>query len=275
MSLHLKLYLDEFTRVIFRKENLQSNRAWWLSAFYSLCIQAYVRILLISIANGLSDESGGSDIQAPTRYLHLVVKLFLASSAGYDPIVSDYSGNLIESKEFDHFKIAQVAVGQSIWTTRSINSSRDYLFYLFKIDERLDVEEEESDREMADHTHQTVGSWTNLTSDSLSREPQKSMASPSLGGLTAVASVLGGKTGFETGPVLWSHPRLLTMKDLHLQLENEQEAVVRGLLSKATHRADLIFRSVVSKENCLYSLRSASVVSNSSSSSMCFLETGD
>jgi hypothetical protein len=71
---------------------------------------------------------------------------------------------------------------------------------------------------MADHTHQTVGSWTNLTSDSPSRKPQKSMASPSLGGLTAVASVLGGKAGFETGPVLRSHPRLLTMKDLHLQL---------------------------------------------------------
>jgi hypothetical protein len=103
---------------------------------------------------------------------------------------------------------------------------------------------------------------TNLTSSSPSRKRQKLMASPGLDGLTAVASVPGGKTGFETAPVLQRHPRLLTMKDLDLQMEEEQEARVSSLLSKARHRTDLIFSSGASIENYLYFVpnKSASVV---------------
>lgn len=86
------------------------------------------------------------------------------------------------------------------------------------------------------------------------------MASPGLGGLTAVASVPGGKTGFETAPVLQRHPRLLTMGDLDLQMAKEQEAILWRFI-------DNYLDFVPNK--------SASVVSNSSSSSMCFLETGD
>jgi hypothetical protein len=155
LTLHLKSYLDEFSRVIFRKENLQSNRAWWLSAFYSLCIQDIVRKLLVDIVRKLSYECGEGDALAPKRYLHLAVKLFLASSGGYDPVMTNYdSGESVRAAETHHFKLAQYAVGQSSWADRDIYSSRDYLCGLFDVDETSDsspnTEESESEDLMAD-----------------------------------------------------------------------------------------------------------------------------
>lgn len=161
-------------------------------------------MLLISTVHGLFDEGSVAEIQAPIGYLHLVVKLFLASSAGYDPIDSDYSENFIEPKEVDHFKVAQAAVGQSMWVKRGIRSSRDYLFYLFKADGRLDIEEEESNQEI----------WRNLTYTPQSRESQEPMGSPSIGGIMTVAGVPGDNTGVGIGPGPPRHQMPLIPTDL-------------------------------------------------------------
>lgn len=47
--------------------------------------------------------------------------------------------------------------------------------------------------------------------------------------MTSMAS-LGDNTGVGSGPGPLRHPRPLTAADLHLQLEKEQEAVVRSLM---------------------------------------------
>jgi hypothetical protein len=147
---NLELYLDELSRVIFRKENLQSDRAWWLSAFYSLCIQNIVRELLVVIVRDFWDKYDKADTLAPKCYLHLAVKLFLASSGGYDPVMSNYnSAESIETTETNHFKLCQAAVKQFSWAGRGINSSRDYLCRVFGIDGTFNDEEPEPKENMA------------------------------------------------------------------------------------------------------------------------------
>ncbi len=54
------------------------------------------------------------------------------------------------------------------------------------------------------------------------------LASPNM---TATGTSIGDNTGVGTGPGPLRHPRPLTAADLHLQLEKEQEAVVRHFLS--------------------------------------------
>lgn len=50
------------------------------------------------------------------------------------------------------------------------------------------------------------------------------LASPSM---TSTQALAGDNTGVGAGPGPLRHPRPLTAADLHLQLEKEQEAVVR------------------------------------------------
>ena len=92
LELHLQIYLDELSRVIFRKENLQSDRNWWLAVYYSLYIQSFVRFTLILIeqlmrGTNLADSGNSFKNTGSCReYLHTFVRLFAAASAGYDPI---------------------------------------------------------------------------------------------------------------------------------------------------------------------------------------------
>jgi hypothetical protein len=119
---------------------LQSDRSWWLSAFYSLCIQSFVRKYLIDIVNGILCNN----VLGTKRYLHVVLRLFLASSGGYDPIVSERpqeSAQLTATEDnchIDHIKLAQAAVEHHDWAERGIQSSRDYLSGLFEDDEALE-----------------------------------------------------------------------------------------------------------------------------------------
>jgi hypothetical protein len=41
--------LGELSRVFFLKENMREKTTWWLSAFYSFCIQSFVRKALIEV----------------------------------------------------------------------------------------------------------------------------------------------------------------------------------------------------------------------------------
>ncbi|KAH6854729.1 hypothetical protein B0I37DRAFT_300160 [Chaetomium sp. MPI-CAGE-AT-0009] len=82
-------YVDELSSVIFNKENMRDRR-WWLSTFYSLYIQSYVRHALIIIEKQLrfpsSDDVPAEDLTT-TQYLHLPAVLFTAASAKYDPLL--------------------------------------------------------------------------------------------------------------------------------------------------------------------------------------------
>jgi len=42
LNLELDLYYDHLQNVFFKKENMREKESWWLSAFYSFCIQSMV-----------------------------------------------------------------------------------------------------------------------------------------------------------------------------------------------------------------------------------------
>lgn len=88
------------------------------------------------------------------------------------------------------------------------------------------------------------------------------LASPNMATIaTGTAGVsVGDNTGVGTGPGPLRHPRPLTAADLHLQLEKEQEAVVNRLTRELS---------------MLRAAQNASVVSNTSSTSAGFPDTGD
>ncbi len=67
----LALYLEELSRVFFKKENMRS-KSWWLSAFYSLCIQSRVRRCLIKLVN---TETPSEETHGAKQYLHLAVEM--------------------------------------------------------------------------------------------------------------------------------------------------------------------------------------------------------
>jgi hypothetical protein len=127
---NLNLYLDELSRVLFLKENLY-HKAWWLSVFYSFCIQALVRKILIQLAPEriifLSVTFASTTLEIK-QYLYIAIRLFTAMSGTHDPLMRDYSSNsLVLSIEEDHFKLAQLSVKQSEWRKSGIDSSAEYL----------------------------------------------------------------------------------------------------------------------------------------------------
>jgi hypothetical protein len=142
LSIHLEVYLELLSRVLFRKENIRSNRqwSWWLSTFYSLCIQSLVRKLLVVIVDGQNNVSYSLNSVPAKQYLHIALRLFLASSGTYDPLVSSYTTDdtkLLDpedAKRAEQYKAAQTAVQQATWTDQGITSTRDYLIGLFEAD---------------------------------------------------------------------------------------------------------------------------------------------
>ncbi|KIN03151.1 hypothetical protein OIDMADRAFT_95918, partial [Oidiodendron maius Zn] len=73
-------YLDKLSKVMFLKENM-SQKSCWLSIFYSLCIQCHVRKVIVKLAKtGLDDYNF-------KQYLHLALRLFIAASSAYDPLL--------------------------------------------------------------------------------------------------------------------------------------------------------------------------------------------
>jgi hypothetical protein len=142
LSIHLEMYLELLSRLLFRKENIRSNRqwSWWLRTFYSLCIQSLVRKLLVAIVDGQANEKNSPNLLPAKQYLHIALQLFLASSGTYDPLVSSCTADdtkLLDpgaAKRAVQYKTAQAAVNQATWTDRGITSTRDYLNGIFEVD---------------------------------------------------------------------------------------------------------------------------------------------
>lgn len=138
LDLSLKQYLDELSRVFFLKENMRNIKSWWLSGFYSLCIQSVVRQALLKIEAYNARTGCGTRKVAPKQFLQLAVRLFITSSPVPDPLVRNLpqsypSGELPEEMLWDmHCKVAQGAVKQDKWIENGIKNSGDYLKLVFE-----------------------------------------------------------------------------------------------------------------------------------------------
>ena len=72
------------------------------------------------------------------RYLHLAVRLFIASSGGYDPLARKWdtsdSQSSEEVAEIRNYEAAKLSVRQPEWNSLGFRSSGDYLQKLFEDD---------------------------------------------------------------------------------------------------------------------------------------------
>jgi hypothetical protein len=136
-------YVDELSSVIFNKENMRDRR-WWLSTFYSLYIQSYVRHALIIVEKQLrfsSVEDVPAEDLTATQYLHLPAVLFTAASAKYDPLLdgrlqyalTDNSVIPETSVPELHHSSARVACEVDKWPEAGIRTPYQFLRRLLQI----------------------------------------------------------------------------------------------------------------------------------------------
>jgi hypothetical protein len=142
LSMHLQIYLEELSQVFFKKQNLYNKQLWWLSTFYSLCIQSVVRRSLLKYIEGTTKASiqcSNASLLGTKEYLHLPVRLFIASSGTHDPLIKEPPLNTnatspqeeYQPQPEDH-RDARCAVRSDIWRSRGITSSAQYLSSLFE-----------------------------------------------------------------------------------------------------------------------------------------------
>ncbi|TGO22283.1 hypothetical protein BPAE_0174g00040 [Botrytis paeoniae] len=171
----IKRYIDQLSKVFFKKENLR-GKTWWLSVFYSLLIQSLVRAIMKAIVG----DDGAVIPPGRNQYLHLAVRLFRATSGAHDPLARSipvqgsrrkalagcdsckrrklkcakwrpsceacqdfqgpciYGGKLeIDDSEIEDYNVASLSVQQEKWQSYGLNSSGDFLQHLFQDDGQL------------------------------------------------------------------------------------------------------------------------------------------
>jgi hypothetical protein len=115
-------------------------RSWWISGFYSLCIQSFVRRALVQLLVDNPPEDSTVGCLGAQRFLHLAVRLFAASSRTYDPLTreppQDCGPSCTEEElwRVNETRFAQVAVKQATWSASGIKSSGEYLKRIFEDD---------------------------------------------------------------------------------------------------------------------------------------------
>ena len=136
-------YVDELSSVIFNKENMRDRR-WWLSTFYSLYIQSYVRHAMIAIEKRLRFQSvedvPAEDLTA-TQYLHLPAVLFTAASTKYDPLLDGRlhyaltDDTVIPERSVPelHHSSARIACEVDKWAEAGIRTPYQFLRRLLQI----------------------------------------------------------------------------------------------------------------------------------------------
>ncbi|KAK3694165.1 hypothetical protein B0T22DRAFT_63249 [Podospora appendiculata] len=159
LGLHIKGYIDELSSVIFNKENMRDRR-WWLSTFFSLYIQSYIRHALATIEKQLCfpavDDVPAEDLTS-TQYLHLVAMLFTAASAKYDPLLGGRQQYALTDNSVipeatipePHQSSARAACEIDKWPEAGIKNPYQFLRRLFQIGS-LDFELEQVDVQMPD-----------------------------------------------------------------------------------------------------------------------------
>jgi hypothetical protein len=124
--------MEELSRVFFMKENMRNKAPWWLSAFYSFCIQSFVKKALWEVTAMPDSKS-----IACQEYLQLPLILFIASSGYHDPLPGVYNygglrGGTKGPSAWDYTE-ARIAVNQSEWEAAGIKGSANYLKRLFAV----------------------------------------------------------------------------------------------------------------------------------------------
>ena len=137
VHVHVDMYSEALSTLFFKKGSMRS-KDWWLSTFYSLVIQSMVRIGLLEIAKGRAkgDSLATRQVKAIQQYMHLGVRLFIASSGIHDPLMRDYSSlptsSGAEEKANRNYQAAQEATRQNSWGVHGIKSSADFLRTIFE-----------------------------------------------------------------------------------------------------------------------------------------------
>jgi hypothetical protein len=138
IRMHLNMYSEALSTAIFRKDNTRS-KSWWLSAFYSLIIQSMVRTGLLQLTRtgaSIYPTLGNHPVRRIQQYMHLGVRLFIASSGIRDPLMKDYSALPSSSQEEEqanrNYQAAQEATRRDSWGVHGIKSSADFLRTIFE-----------------------------------------------------------------------------------------------------------------------------------------------
>lgn len=141
---HLSHYLSELSRVFFLKENMRDIKIWWMSGFYSLCIQSIVRRALLQLVGSRATGESSIRFLGAEQYLQAAVRLFVASSRIYDPLVRDLpqlsDDSMCTKKELSQInecKLAQISAKQPTWKHNGIEGSGAYLKRLFEDDDQI------------------------------------------------------------------------------------------------------------------------------------------
>lgn len=136
-------YAIELSRVFFRKRSLQSDRRWWLSVFYSLCIQTSVRQTL-SMVQAEVNVRLTADPYIWSQYCYTALNMFDAASAGWDPISSDHgSSHLLSGSALNQILARHIAIARKTILENFIgdqqHNSFEFLKSLFEMDKDAGV----------------------------------------------------------------------------------------------------------------------------------------
>ncbi|KAH8751860.1 hypothetical protein F5882DRAFT_420198 [Hyaloscypha sp. PMI_1271] len=133
-------YINELSRVFFLKESTRNIRTWWISGFYSLVIQSFVRRALIEVIPHISSQGFEARCRGAREFLQLAVRLFVAATRSYDPLIrqspEDYGSACPEDGGLHlmEVRIVQLAVKQADWRSSAVQDSGVYLKRLFQDD---------------------------------------------------------------------------------------------------------------------------------------------
>lgn len=127
-------FIDELSKIVFKKDNRLHERRWWLSAFYSLWIQSHVRRIILAMSQSKVQLSADMR-RACSDYLLLALDLFDAASACFDPLISSWSleeePSNMDLRLMKYYLHAQKAFLGDQWA-RTSSSSMNYLRRLYQ-----------------------------------------------------------------------------------------------------------------------------------------------
>jgi hypothetical protein len=131
--------MEELSIMMFKKVNLRDRR-WWLSTFYSLCIQSYVRRALLVIEQQLLAVAADDADLNSDQYLHLITVLFTAVSFQYDPLSTGRLQQAVADDTIPEASVpelylasARTVCGVEMWAGEGIKSSYQFLTRMLNI----------------------------------------------------------------------------------------------------------------------------------------------
>ncbi len=122
LEINIDRYLDEVSRVILDRDTTNKDKPWWLSMFYSTCIQSFVRKVLLQLPS--------YQPKACREHLHLPARVFLAISGKHDPLIlKPIPASSLEECVPNEQDLASArrAVNVDEWGIKGFRNSGDYL----------------------------------------------------------------------------------------------------------------------------------------------------